>query len=57
MFTFSNACTIQLNLGTNEFLKKLTLENMGYWQNESEIEKKGRVLQSTTGLIRVKEAQ
>ena len=36
----SNSCTIQINLGTNELLKKNVLENMGYWQNESEIEKR-----------------
>ena len=38
-FPFSNAYAIQIKLGTNELLKKL-LENMSYWQNESEIEKR-----------------
>ena len=38
MFTFSNAYVIQINLGTKELLKNV-LDNMGYWQKESEIEK------------------
>ena len=38
-FTFSDACAIQPNLRTNELLKKIVLENMGYWQNESDIGK------------------
>ena len=29
-FTFSNACAIQIKLGTNEFLKKTVLNIMGY---------------------------
>ena len=39
IFTFSDACAIQINLGTNELLKKTVLEKMGYRQKESEIEK------------------
>ena len=41
MFTFPNACGIQINLGTKELLEKNLLENMGYWQNGLEIEKRG----------------
>ena len=40
IFTFPNSCAIQTNLGTEELLKKIVLENMGYWQNGLEIEKK-----------------
>ena len=40
IFTFSNSCAIQTNLGTKELLKKKLLKNMGYWQNGLEIEKK-----------------
>ena len=40
IFTFNNSCAIQANLGTKELLKKTVLENMGYWQNGLEIEKK-----------------
>ena len=35
-FIFSDACAIEPNLRTNELLKKIVLENMGYWQNESD---------------------
>ena len=44
MFPFSNACAIQINLGTNYLLKKTVLEKMGYWQKESKFGKKGRLL-------------
>ena len=40
IFLFSNACAIQINLGTNYLLKKTVLEKMGYWQQESEFGKK-----------------
>ena len=40
IFTFPNPCAIQTNLGTKELLKKTVLENMDYWQNGLEIEKK-----------------
>ena len=40
IFTFPNACAIQTNLVTKELLEKTVLENMGYWQNGLEIEKK-----------------
>ena len=40
IFTFPDSCAIQTNLGTKELLKKTVLENMGYWQNGLEIEKK-----------------
>ena len=40
IFTFPNGCAIQNNLGTKELLKKTVLENIGYWQNGLEIEKK-----------------
>ena len=35
---FSNAWAFQINQGTNELLKKAVLENMSYWQKESESE-------------------
>ena len=37
---FSNACAIQVNLGTDELLEKTVVEDMCYWQKETEIEKK-----------------
>ena len=37
---FCNARAIQINLGTNELLKISMLKKMGYWQKESEIERK-----------------
>ena len=40
MFFFPNSCAIQTNLSTKELLKKTVLENMGYWQNGLEIEKR-----------------
>ena len=40
IFTFPNSCAIQTNLGTEELLKKIVLENMGYWQNGLEIEER-----------------
>ena len=40
IFTFPNSCAIQTNLGTKELLKKTVLENMGYWHNGLEIEKR-----------------
>ena len=39
-FNFSNACAIQINLGTKYLLKKTVPEKMGYWQNESEFGKR-----------------
>ena len=44
IFTFPNACAIQTNLGTKELLRKTVLENMGYWQNGSEIFLKNGIL-------------
>ena len=40
IFTFPNACAIQTNLGIKKLLEKTVLENMGYWQNGLEIEKR-----------------
>ena len=40
ILTFPNACTIQTNLSTKELLEKTVPENVGYWQNGLEIEKK-----------------
>ena len=37
---FSNACGIQINLGTNYLLKKTVLGKMGCWQKKSEFGKK-----------------
>ena len=39
IFPLSNACAIQINLGTNYLLKITVLEKMGYWQKELEFEK------------------
>ena len=40
IFPFSNACAIQINLGSTYLLKTTVLEQMGYWQKESEFGKK-----------------
>ena len=40
IFPFSNACVIQINLGTNYLLRKTVVEKMGYSQKESEFGKK-----------------
>ena len=40
IFTFPNSCAIQTNLRTKELLQKTLLDNLGYLQNGSEIEKK-----------------
>ena len=44
IFPFSNACAIQIILGTNYLLKKTVLEKIGDWQKELEFGKKGRLL-------------
>ena len=50
-FTCPNACAIQINIGINELLKKTVLENMGYWQKESEIDKKVGCFKVPLGLL------
>ena len=51
IFTFPNSCAIQTNLCTKELLKKTVLENMGYWQNGLEIEKKVCGFKVTLGCL------
>ena len=55
IFTFPNACAIQTNLGTKELLEKTVLENMGYWQNGLEIEKKVCDLKVPVGRLGLKQ--
>ena len=54
IFPFSNACAIQINLGTNYLLKKIVLEKMGYWQKESEFGKKVGCFEAPLGSLGLK---
>ena len=54
IFSFSNACAIQINLGTHYLLKKTVLETMGYWQKESEFGKKVGCFKAPLGSLGLK---
>ena len=54
IFPFSNACAIQINLGTNYLLKTTVLEKMGYWQKESELGEKEGCFKAPLGSLGLK---